>query len=120
MKMQWNPAYIDLDNLISLSRGDNNQMLKYLNQFQELIPSRAESLKNSLVVEDRKMVRQILHQMSPQLQFFGIPDIVTPIRRFEHEYENMPIEDLRNLVNDILLKLEHANKEVALVLKNYF
>jgi HPt (histidine-containing phosphotransfer) domain-containing protein len=120
MEIQWNSAYIDLKNLINLSRGDKDRMLKYLNQFQDLIPSRVESLKNSLEVEDRKMVRQILHQMSPQLQFFGIPEVVIPIRRLEHEYKTIPIENLKMLVNDILIKLDHANKEVALVLKNYY
>ena len=95
-------------------------MLKYLNQFQELIPSRVESLKKSLEDGDRKMVRQLLHQMSPQLQFFGIPEVVTPIRRLEHEYETMPIENLKMLVNDILIKLEFASKEVTLILKNRF
>ena len=118
--MQWNRDYIDLENLISLSRGDNNQMLKYLNQFLELMPCRVEILKNSLEEEDRKKVRQVLHQMSPQLQFFGVPDILTPIRRLEHEYETMPIENLKTLVKEILIKLDHARIEVALVLKNYF
>ena len=120
MEIQWNSAYIDLENLISLSRGDKDRMLKYLNQFQDLIPSRVESLKISLKAEDRKMVRQILHQMSPQLQFFGIPEVVNPIRRLEHEYKTIPIDNLKTLVNDILIKLDHANKEVALVLKNYY
>jgi len=44
MDINWNPTYIDLQNLISISRGDKNRMLKYLNQFQELIPQRIENL----------------------------------------------------------------------------
>ena len=67
MDIDWNTTYINPQNLISISRGDKTRMLKYLNQFQELIPQRIESLKNSLEAEDRKMIRQILHQMSPQL-----------------------------------------------------
>ncbi len=120
MDINWNPTYIDLQNLISISRGDKNRMLKYLNQFQELIPQRIENLKDSLQAEDRKMTRQILHQMSPQLLFFGIPGVVTPIRRLEHEYKTMPIEDLRSLVNDILVNLDRAGKEIDLILKNNF
>ena len=120
MDINWNTTYIDLQNLIAISRGDKGRMLKYLNQFQELIPQRIESLKSSLQVEDRKMTRQILHQMSPQLQFFGVPDVVAPIRRLEHEYETMLIEDLKSLVNDILIKLDGSSKEVELVLKNHF
>lgn len=120
MEIQWNTQYIDPQNLISISRGDKNRLLKYLNQFKELIPQRIEKLQESLMEKDRKMTRQILHQMSPQLQFFGIPGVVTPIRRLEHEYETMPIEDLNSLVKDILIKLENASKEVDLILKNNF
>jgi HPt (histidine-containing phosphotransfer) domain-containing protein len=120
MDINWNTTYIDLQNLINISRGDKTRMLKYLNQFLELIPPRIESLKVSLEAEDRKMTRQILHQMSPQLQFFGIPDVVEPIRRLELEYETMPLEDLKTLVNDILMKLDGAKMEVEKILKNNF
>ncbi len=95
-------------------------MVKYLRQFQELIPQRIENLKDSLLAEDRIMVRQILHQMSPQLDFFGIPDVMTPIRRLEYEFETMPIEDLKSLVSDILFKLDKACREVKTVLKTEF
>lgn len=120
MEINWNTTYIDPQNLINISRGDQNRMLKYLNQFQELIPARIESLKERLDAEDRKTTRQILHQMSPQLQFFGIPGVVEPIRRLEHEYETMPMEDLKSLVEDILIKLDGAIQEIELILKNNF
>jgi HPt (histidine-containing phosphotransfer) domain-containing protein len=120
MEIQWNSAYLDLEKLISLSRGDKDRMLKYLNQFQDLIPSRVESLKISLEAEDRKMVRQILHQMSPQLQFFGIPDVIGPVKRLELEYETMPFQDLELLIFDILEKLDEACKEVDSILEKYF
>lgn len=120
MDLKWNADYIDLNNLKTISRGDPEKALKYLNQFMDLIPQRIEHLKERLNAEDRKMTRQILHQMSPQLQFFGIPDVVEPIRRLEHEYETMPIDDLKSLVQEILLKLDGATKEIESVIKNSF
>ena len=120
MEINWDTTYIDPQNIISISRGDKTRMLKYLNQFLELIPPRIESLKSNLEKDDRKMIRQILHQMSPQLQFFGIPGVLTPIRRLEHEYETMPLGELKEMVNEMLEKLDGAHKEVALVLKNNF
>jgi hypothetical protein len=120
MKIQWNKNYLDLENLLHLSRGDNNQIMKYLNQFLELIPTRVESLKKNMEEGNRKMIRQILHQMSPQLQFFGIPEVIIPIRKLEHEYETIAMEDLKSLVNEILMKLDHATKEVTLILKKHF
>lgn len=120
MEVNWGTTYIDPTSLIAISRGDKTQMLKYLHQFQKLIPQRIASLKISLKAGDRKMTRQILHQMSPQLQFFGIPGVVDLIQTLELKYETMLIEDLKLLVNDILIKLDYASKEVEQVLKNHF
>ena len=120
METNWDTSYIDPKNLIAISRGDRNRMIKYLRQFQELIPQRIENLKDSLLAVDRKNVRQILHQMSPQLDFFGIPDVIAPIRRLEYEYETMVLEDLKALVNDIVFKLDNACQEVEMILKTNF
>ncbi len=120
MELIWNASYLDLKNLISISRGDQLVVKKYLKQFQELMPARIESLKNSLELEDRKSIRQILHQMSPQLQFFGIPNVEMPIRRLEFEYEIMPYIDLEILVENILEKILVATNEVNSILGKYF
>ena len=58
--------------------------------------------------------------MSPQLQFFGIPDVVQPIRRLEFEFQTMPFDDLEILVNNILDKLDGACHEIDLIIKTYF
>ena len=116
MKLEWNTEYIDPKNLILISNGDSAKMVRYLRQFLELMPPRIQRLQDSLESEDRKMICQILHQMSPQLQFFGIPDVVIPIRRLEFEYESMPLQDLISIVNELLLKLDGASKEVAIML----
>ncbi len=120
MDINWATTIINPKELIHISRGDHKVIFKYLNQFKELIPQRIESLEKSLKSEDRKSVRQILHQMSPQLQFFGIKDIVSPIRRLEHEYETIPIKELNTLVDSILIKLNLAIKDVDLTLKENF
>jgi len=120
MNIVWNTSIINPKDLIHISRGDRDILHKYLKQFQQLIPARIESLEESLRNEDRKTVRQLLHQMSPQLQFFGIPDVIQPIRRLEHEYETMPIKELTKLVHTILNKLHLAIKDVDVVLQENF
>ena len=120
MDIHWNTSIIDPQDLIQIARGDKSIIHKYLVQFWELIPQRIEVLEDSLKKKDRKMVRQLLHQMSPQLQFFGIKEIIQPIRRLEHEYETMPFTELRTLVDSILFKLNLAIKEVDLTLKENF
>lgn len=120
MDKDWNTSVINMQELINISRGDDSRIIKYLRQFQELIPDRIESLEESLEAGERKKIRQLLHQMSPQLQFFGIPNITQPIRRLELEYETMPIEEMRSLVNNILIQLNSAIKDVDSVLKENF
>jgi HPt (histidine-containing phosphotransfer) domain-containing protein len=119
MDVNWDTSYIEPGNLIAIARGDNNRLEKYLRQFQELIPERIERLQESLVAEDRKMVRQILHQMSPQLEFFGVPEVIPPIRRLEYEYETIPLEELKTLVQKILVQLDGACDEVKKILNDF-
>ena len=120
MNIDWNTTHIDLQNLINISGGDQQKILNYLNQFQELIPPKVEKLKAGIQAENRLVVRKILHQVSPQLHFFGVPDVVDPIRRLELEYESIPIQDLRLLVKDVVMKLQRAIEEINLILETNF
>lgn len=121
MNVKWNDStIIDLQNIINISRGNPDHILKYLKQFVELIPERLKDLKISLENGDRMMIRQILHKMSPQLQFFGIKNVTTPIQRMEFEYQSMPINELEQLVNDIITKLEEAVAEVSKIIDSNF
>ncbi|TYA54772.1 Hpt domain-containing protein [Formosa maritima] len=120
MNAERHKTFINLKNIVSISRGDSGRMLKYLKQFQELIPERLEQLKDALAENDRRQIRQILHKMSPQLQFFGIQDVVNPIQRLEMEYESMPLFELNVLVNDLIYKLEGAISEVTKTIQTQF
>lgn len=120
MEISWNTNYIDLQNVVNISKGDSTRLLKYLNQFKELIPDRLYLLKQALYTEDRKQIRQVLHKMSPQLQFFGIQNIKIPIERLEYEYYTMPFSEMEVLVNNIILKLEEALMEVNATIVTYF
>ena len=121
MNVKWNDStIIDLQNIINISRGNPDHILKYLKQFMELIPERLKDLKISLENGDRMMIRQILHKMSPQLQFFGVKNVTTPIQRMEYEYQSMPINELEQLVNDIIAKLEEAVAEVSKIIESNF
>jgi hypothetical protein len=45
---------------------------------------------------------------------------VDPIRRLELEFESMPINDLRLLVKDVVVKLQRAIEEINLILETNF
>lgn len=117
MKTNLGATFINTEQLIAISGGDIKSTINYLGQFQELIPGRIEKLRKNLDDMDRKGTRQILHQMSPQIQFFGIPDVVDHIKKLEFEYKTIPFEDLKSLVENIILKLNLALDDVDLILK---
>lgn len=120
MTLDWKTTQIYLDNIETISRGDSDRILKYLNQFVTLIPERLNQLTIALAARDRVLIRQILHKMSPQLQFFGVQDIMVPIRRLEFEYETMSFEELDTLVKKIIVKLESAIAEVYKLIDSKF
>lgn len=110
--------YIDTVQLVQIARGNKDSMMKYLGQFEKLIPERIEALKAQIEQEDRKGVRQILHQMSPQLQFFGVPGVVEPIQRLATAYKTIPIEDLKKQVHFVIHQLEHARTDVRKLMES--
>lgn len=120
MEITWDSDFIDLEPLLEISRGDTQKMRVYLQQFLELIPSRIELLQQSVANKDRKTTRQILHQMSPQLQFFGVPGVMIPIQRLALEYQSMEWAELERMVRDIRARLESACQEIAGILKTNF
>lgn len=114
-----NLNFISLENLNSIARGDELRILKYLKQFESLIPERVNQLKQNLESKDRIEIRQLVHKMSPQLQFFGIKNIETTIQRLEFEYLTMEFKELEKLVKDIILKLDGAVTEVTKLINQH-
>ena len=113
-------TYIDLKNLKAISRDDTTRMHKYLVQFEQLIPERTHELEKALTNQNRLRIRQILHKMSPQLQFFGIQNIMVPIQRLEFEYETMSLLELEQLVKEIIVRLQGALSEVSEYIRLHF
>ncbi|MEE9373379.1 MAG: hypothetical protein V3V00_10035 [Saprospiraceae bacterium] len=113
-------TYIDLKNVVKISRGSNDKMYTYLKQFSELISERSKKVKESMVAEDRTAMLQILHNMSPQIQFFGIHDVAESLKRMEWDYKTISIDKLKPIVEDILQKLNDAVDEVENILDNNY
>lgn len=120
MNLKPNTSFVNLENLNQLSRGDQAMEHKYLKQFIELIPERMEKLNSGLKSEDRVMVRQTLHAMIPQLNFFGVPNVVEAIQKLEVEYKILPMPQLKQMVQDILFILQKALDEVKEILTANF
>jgi len=112
MKANYNTLHVDLINVLEISRGNELKKKKYLQQFIDLIPTRIEKLKQSLEAEDRVAVRKILHNMSPQLQFFKVEGVGGIIKKIEFEFHSMPMAELRQLTNQCIGKLTLALEEV--------
>lgn len=117
MNRNYEPTHLDLTQVKLICRGDEEKITAYLNQFLTLIPERLEKAKNGMKKKDRTQVRKVIHNMSPQIRFFGIPNVEKHISRLELECETMPLEDLQNIIKDISTKLQNALKEVNLILQ---
>lgn len=120
MNIYWDQELIDLKLLVQTSRGDMEKMKRYLVQFLELIRERLDILEQDLQTGERTKVRQILHQMSPQLQFFGVPEVHHPINRLALEYQLMDWEEIVSIAHLVSRKLESACQEVETVLNRHF
>lgn len=110
-------SIIELKALKELSRGNRDRMLHYLYQFKELIPKRSAELRKALGASDRTNVRKLIHSMSPQVQFFGIKEVVKIKERLELGYEHIPQEEMNSSVNELLNYLEQAVIEVINLIK---
>lgn len=120
MELNYDGTFVDLENLLQIAGGDKARVEKYLNQFAALIPERMEKLRDSLDKEDRALIRQVVHNMAPQLQFFGLPDIVSAIQKLELEYQTMPMPELTALSDRILYTTEKALEEIINIIKTNF
>lgn len=117
--MKHKTKHIDLSNVETISRGDDERILKYLNQFNHLIPERLVQLQKAVDAQDRPKIRRIVHQMSPQIQFFGISNILPTIQKLELEYESIVFEDLKAQVAQIINTLENSLAENSLLIEYY-
>lgn len=109
--------YLDLSQLRQISRGERSRSLRYLHQFQELIPSRLDLLESARQQEDRKGIRQVVHQMRPQLQFFGVSSFLPDLPRLETEYETLDWEYLNEFIQRLQVVLGKALEELARVVQ---
>lgn len=119
MEVFWNQDIIDLQKLLLVTRGDRGKLRQYLVQFDELIPVRISLLRKYINAEDRKMIRQTVHQVSPQLHYFGIRDIQDLIRDIETEYTTMEIGDLKRKASELIDQMEASREEISRILATY-
>lgn len=109
---------IDLTHLKQISRGNKEKELYYLRQFQELIPVRLDQLKVALHDEQQDSIRQIIHIMSPQLEFFGIMEVKHIKKLLETDETFRNVDEMKILLNHLIAKIAEAIKEINdLILK---
>lgn len=118
MDRKWNTQYIKLDSLMTISRGNEEKIVAYLTQFKTLVSERIQKLIISLEGNNKLEIRKILHNMSPQLQFFEVPSVIDKIKRIELEHDAISNDELYSETQHIIKQLEHALEEVNDILNN--
>lgn len=118
MIFTYTPHTIKLEQVQLISRGDAQKAARYLNQFLQLVPARLTALDTALKGSDRLGIRKVLHSMIPQLQFFGLDDIIGPIRQLEHTYNDIPWDQMEAMIQNIRQVLNRACEDVEEALKS--
>lgn len=111
--MSDSPTLVSFQKVHEISRGNLQVRKKYLHRFLTLVPERLVALKDAMEKEDRKSVRQVLHHMRPQLEFFGLTQVSSPINQLEETYLTIEFRDLEELVKDISGLTRKALAEVS-------
>ncbi len=111
---------IDLSNLREICNGDISREIHYLKQFNLLIPRRIDLLKNALDDKNFIAIRQEVHKMSPQAEFFGIHQVVKLKRVMEMDEQIYPDAQLVNMILHIICILQQATEEIRVILIDDF
>ena len=116
MNKKLNTKYINLDNVMAISKGSEEKVMSYLTQFTTLIPDRIERLQKEIASHNDQQIKRVLHNMSPQVQFFGLPKTIDAIKRVELEYDQLNFDEKKSIIFGIIGQLEDAVKEVNTIL----
>ncbi len=111
--------YVNLKNVLQITRGDSDKLFRYLIQFKILVSERLMELKSHIQQNNRAEIRQILHNMRPQLQFFEMSDVVPLITRLELEYDTISARELMKSGESIIFIIENALEEIEKLIAYY-
>lgn len=108
---------IDLSELNNLVGGDIIKFQKYLNQFVTIVSANIQKFEELTISEDRAQIKKIVHQIKPQLIFFGVPDIKLWITRLETEIMSWHADELAAFMQSFTQLLVASVDEVISLLK---
>ena len=77
-------------------------------------------LKNALDDKNFIAIRQEVHKMSPQAEFFGIHQVVKLKRVMEMDEQIYPDAQLVNMILHIICILQQATEEIRVILIDDF
>ncbi|MEM6724864.1 MAG: hypothetical protein AAF598_12545 [Bacteroidota bacterium] len=119
-QLKWDTSVMDLSKLLEMGADRPGLVERYLRQFADIVPGRIEKLELESAQQNRKAVRQIVHQMKPQLLFFGLP---IPSGDFELLQDtSIPLsgDGLSQLVAKVIGLLQAALREINQLLQTHF
>jgi HPt (histidine-containing phosphotransfer) domain-containing protein len=108
---------VDLAELNNLVGDDIAKFQKYLNQFIVVISDKIKELNELSISQDRNQIKKIIHQIKPQLIFFGVTDIRQLVSRAEREIFSWENDELTAYLQSFIQLLQASVDEVTSILK---
>jgi HPt (histidine-containing phosphotransfer) domain-containing protein len=87
---------IDIEQLKSLSRGDNLFVAEIINIFLEQCPNELNQIKQAITVDDFKTAQSIAHKMKTSVGFIGVQKVLLQLSEFEFLLEKPANRELIN------------------------
>lgn len=120
MEISWNSERINLERLMAMGQDRHGLVERYLRQFLELVPQRVESLELAIAQKEFESARLIIHQMKPQLHFFGLPIQWAALENIPNLIESKKHEVLIDLFKELKTTLNNSVLEVESLIQTHF
>lgn len=104
----------DLSKLKTLSRGNEDFVLKMLGLFVDMMPRSLAEISNSLENGDIVTLKRVMHRIKPSVDNMGIVGIIKDLKEIEQVADDSPVLPLVAPVNKIVAVL---NRVVDLIKK---
>ncbi len=92
--------------------GDDSVLIQYLKQFYQLVSERLILLNKAQNLGRRDEIKQLIHTMRPQIQFFGFVKTSTQLEELESSVLTMNSIELAKNLNSITVVLSKHLLEI--------
>lgn len=106
---------ISIEQLDSVSFGDNEFKKELIEIFMEQIPVFISNMKKFYADGDLTNLGKEAHTAKSSVLIFGMTNAGNSLKEIQHQSENKEVEQLQNLIESVVLELNIAEKELQII-----